>query len=71
MFGIHYIAINDNVSTGNSEGNDPMLFKNLFNEWYIRIPAGGYGRCSGPRRSAGNGSALRLPQGGPRENGGG
>ena len=36
MFGVRYIAINDNVDTDSSESNDPMPFKNLFNEWFIR-----------------------------------
>ena len=30
MFGVRYIAINDNVDTENAESNDLMLFKNLF-----------------------------------------
>ena len=36
MFGVRYIAINDNVDTDSSESNELMPFKNLFNEWYIR-----------------------------------
>ena len=36
MFGVRYIAINDNVDTASSESNDLMPFKNLFNEWFIR-----------------------------------
>ncbi len=36
MFGVRYIAINDNVNTDSSESNDLMPFKNLFNEWFIR-----------------------------------
>ena len=36
MFGVRYIAINDNVDTDISESNDLMPFKNLFNEWFIR-----------------------------------
>ena len=36
MFGVRYIAINDNVDTDSSESNDLMTFKNLFNEWFIR-----------------------------------
>ena len=36
MFGVRYIAINDNVDTDNSESYDLMPFKNLFNEWFIR-----------------------------------
>ena len=35
MFGVCYIAINDNVDTDSSESNDLMPFKNLFNEWFI------------------------------------
>ena len=35
MFGVRYIAINDNVDTDSSESNDLMPFKNLFNEWFI------------------------------------
>ena len=35
MFGVRYIAINDNVDTENAESNDLMPFKNLFNEWFI------------------------------------
>ena len=31
MFGVRYIAINDNVDTENAESNDLMPFKNLFN----------------------------------------
>ena len=30
MFGVRYIAINDNVDTENAESNDLMPFKNLF-----------------------------------------
>ena len=36
MFGVRFIAINDNVDTDSSESNDLMPFKNLFNEWFIR-----------------------------------
>ena len=36
MFGVRYIAINDNVDTENAESNDLMPFKNLFTEWFIR-----------------------------------
>ena len=36
MFGVRYIAINDNVDTDSSESYDLMPFKNLFNEWFIR-----------------------------------
>lgn len=36
MFGVRYIAINDNVDTDSSESHDLMPFKNLFNEWFIR-----------------------------------
>ena len=36
MFGVRYIAINDNVDTDSSESNDLMPFKNLFNEWFVR-----------------------------------
>ena len=36
LFGVRYIAINDNVDTDSSESNDLMPFKNLFNEWFIR-----------------------------------
>ena len=36
MFGVRYLAINDNVDTENAESNDLMPFKNLFNEWFIR-----------------------------------
>lgn len=36
MFGVRYIAINDNVNTDSNESNDLMPFKNLFNEWFIR-----------------------------------
>lgn len=36
MFGVRYIAINDNVDTENAESKDLMPFKNLFNEWFIR-----------------------------------
>ena len=35
MFGVRYIAINDNVDTDSSESNDLMPFKNLFSEWFI------------------------------------
>lgn len=35
MFGVRYIAINDNVDTDSNESNDLMPFKNLFNEWFI------------------------------------
>ena len=36
VFGVRYIAINDNVDTENAESKDLMPFKNLFNEWFIR-----------------------------------
>ena len=36
MFGVRYIAINDNVDTDSSESNDLMPFKNLYG--YIRNP---------------------------------
>ena len=36
MFGVRYIAINDNVDTDRSESTELMPFKNLFNEWCIR-----------------------------------
>ena len=36
MFGVRYIAINDNVDTDSSESNELMPFKTLFNEWFIR-----------------------------------
>ena len=36
MFGVRYIAINDNVDTDSSESNELMPFKNLFNEYYAR-----------------------------------
>jgi len=36
MFGVRYIAINDNVDTDNSESSELMPFKNLFNEWFVR-----------------------------------
>ena len=36
MFGVRYIAINDNVDTDSSESNDLMPFKNLFNEYYAK-----------------------------------
>ncbi len=36
MFGVRYIAINDNVDTDSSESNELMPFKNLFNEWFVR-----------------------------------
>ena len=36
MFGVRYIAINDNVDTDSNESNDLMPFKNSFNEWFIR-----------------------------------
>lgn len=36
MFGVRYIAINDNVDTDSAESNDLMPFKNLFNEWDVR-----------------------------------
>ena len=36
MFGVRYIAINDNVDTDQSESTELMPFKNLFNEWFIR-----------------------------------
>ena len=36
MFGVRYIAINDNVDTDSSESNELMPFKNLFNEWMVK-----------------------------------
>ena len=36
MFGVRYIAINDNVDTDSAESNDLMPFNNLFNEWFVR-----------------------------------
>ena len=68
MFGVRYIAINDNVDTDSSESNDLMPFKNLFNEWFIRDtsqdPCGSEGQ-GGTGRTAGDQSALRLPKGAP------
>ena len=32
MFGVRYIAINDNVDTDQSESTELMPFKNLFND---------------------------------------
>ena len=32
MFGVRYIAINDNVDTDRSESTELMPFKNLFND---------------------------------------
>ena len=34
-YDVRYIAINDNVDTLKSE-NEPMAFKNIFNDWYAR-----------------------------------
>ena len=36
MFGVRYIAINDNVDTDSSESNDLMPFKNLFKNCFLR-----------------------------------
>ena len=35
-YGVRYIAVNDQVDTANSESNDLMPFRNVFNEWYAR-----------------------------------
>ena len=63
MFGVRYIAINDNVDTDRSESTELMPFKNLFNEWFIRDTAGRSGRYSGPRWSAGERLGTRAPYG--------
>ena len=40
MFGVRYIAINDNVDTDRSESTELMPFKNLFNEMFsLRMEA--------------------------------
>ena len=36
MFGVRYIAINDNVDTDSSESNDIAPFKNILNEMYSK-----------------------------------
>jgi len=35
-YGVRYIAINDQVDTNDTESNDLMPFRNVFNEWYAR-----------------------------------
>lgn len=64
MFGVRYIAINDNVGAENSERNDLMPFKNLFN---VAIPAGRHGWCSGPRRSGVSGGERERSAAAARE----
>lgn len=41
-YGVRFIAINDNVDSFYGE-NDFVPFKNLFNEFYAKIPAGKFG----------------------------
>ena len=45
MFGVRYIAINDNVDTDSSESNDLMPFKNCSTSGLFGTPAGKSGRC--------------------------
>lgn len=59
MFGVRYIAINDNVDTDSSESNDLMPFKNLFNEWFVRDTSRKIRVV--PRRSAGSVWAPERP----------
>ena len=69
MFGVRYIAINDNVDTDSSESNELMPFKNLFNNGTFGTPAARCGLSSRPRRSAGNGWGLGLPMATKRTSG--
>ena len=55
MFGVRYIAINDNVDTDSSESNDLMPFKNLFNEWFIRDTSRKIRAVLKPKRNGANG----------------
>ena len=61
MFGVRYIAINDNVDTENAESNDLMPFKNLFNEWFIRDTSRKIRAVQNPKRSAASGLEHALP----------
>ena len=61
MFGVRYIAINDNVDTENAESNDLMPFKNLFNEGLFGTPAERSVRFKRPKRSAASGLGRALP----------
>ena len=61
MFGVRYIAINDNVDTENAESNDLMPFKNLFNEWFIRDTSRKIRAVQNPKRSAASGLEPALP----------
>ena len=63
MFGVRYIAINDNVDTENAESNDLMPFKNLFNEWFIRDTSRKIRAVQKPKRNAENGPWTRAPNG--------
>ena len=67
MFGVRYIAINDNVDTDSSESNDLMPFKNfvqrvVYSGHQPENPGGAESQ-GGAWRTAGDQSALRLPKG--------
>ena len=61
MFGVRYIAINDNVDTENAESNDLMPFKNLFNEWFIRDTSRKIRAVQKAKAERGNGLGRALP----------
>ena len=67
MFGVRYIAINDNVDTDSSESNDLMPFKKfvqrvVYSRHQPEDPCGSEGQ-GGTGGTAGNQNALRLPKG--------
>ena len=63
MFGVRYIAINDNVDTENAESNDLMPFKNLFNEWFIRDTSRKIRAVQKVKAERGEGLGTRAPYG--------
>ena len=63
MFGVRFIAINDNVDTDSSESNDLMPFKNLFNEWFIRDTSRKIRAVLKATAERGEGLGTRAPYG--------
>ncbi len=67
MFGVRYIAINDNVDTDSSESNDLMPFKNLFNEWFIRDTSRKIRAVLKAKAERGERLGTRAPYGYPKD----
>lgn len=63
MFGVRYIAINDNVDTDNSESSELMPFKNLFNERLIRDTSRKIRAVQRARAERGERLGTRAPYG--------